>query len=133
MRKWQPRNLEFLKKRSVVDAANGCWLFQLKARSNKGYAQITVEGNKTRAVHRVAWAAAHGPIPAGMHVLHRCDVRHCCNPDHLFLGTNADNVADKVAKGRQSRQRMRCCSIRAALRPRACVASCVRRSTRGDM
>jgi HNH endonuclease len=50
----------------------------------------------------MAWIVAYGPIPEGLQVLHRCDVRNCIEPTHLFLGTNADNMADKVAKGRQS-------------------------------
>lgn len=51
--------------------------------------------------HRLGWEEKNGPIPVGMHVLHKCDVRRCINPEHLFLGKNADNIADKVAKNRQ--------------------------------
>ena len=52
--------------------------------------------------HRVAWAIEHGD-PGEMCVLHRCDIPRCCNVDHLWLGTHADNRADCVAKGRSSR------------------------------
>jgi hypothetical protein len=53
--------------------------------------------------HRAAYLLFRGPIPTGQQVLHRCDNRLCINPDHLFLGTQADNMADKVAKGRQAK------------------------------
>lgn len=50
--------------------------------------------------HRAAWVEVHGPIPEGMSVLHRCDNPPCINVDHLFLGTQSDNVKDMNAKGR---------------------------------
>lgn len=55
---------------------------------------------KLRKTHRVAWELAYGPIPSGMAVLHRCDNPPCCNAEHLFLGTQGDNVRDMVAKNR---------------------------------
>lgn len=50
--------------------------------------------------HRVAWELTNRPIPEGMLVCHRCDNPPCCRPDHLFLGTHDENMADKSAKGR---------------------------------
>lgn len=51
-------------------------------------------------MHRAAYSAFVGEIPVGAHVLHKCDVRNCINPNHLFLGSNLDNVADRVTKKR---------------------------------
>lgn len=68
----------------------------------KGYGIACYEGRRMLA-HRYAWERANGPIPAALHVLHKCDNPPCVNVDHLFLGTNADNVADMVRKGRNSR------------------------------
>ncbi|MDO9016597.1 MAG: HNH endonuclease [Deltaproteobacteria bacterium] len=59
-------------------------------------------GGRSRIASRVAWEFARGLIPEGAHVLHRCDNPPCVNPEHLFLGSHADNMADMVAKGRQA-------------------------------
>lgn len=64
-------------------------------RFRDGYGRV---GSKQ--AHRVAWEQTYGPIPEGLFVLHRCDNRPCVNPEHLFLGTNTDNMQDMVAKGR---------------------------------
>jgi hypothetical protein len=67
-----------------------------------GYGVLWRNGNNYGA-HRVAWELANGPIPDGMFICHRCDNPPCCNPAHLFLGTQADNDADRTVKGRSSR------------------------------
>lgn len=63
----------------------------------------TSNGNEKWRAPRFAYTLMYGPIPPGLHVLHKCDNPICVNPAHLFLGTNADNAADKVAKGRQTK------------------------------
>lgn len=83
---------------SKVEKTDGCWLWRC-ARSNYGYGRFAFEGKNGHA-HRVAWLLVKGTIPPGMYVLHKCDNPPCCNPDHLFLGTHLDNIADRCAKGR---------------------------------
>jgi hypothetical protein len=83
------------------DPVTGC-IEWTGSRHGQGYGLITVGGKLVRA-NRLAWELKHGPIPAGLHVLHECDNPPCCNDAHLFLGTAADNSADKDSKGRGNR------------------------------
>lgn len=79
---------------------NRCWLWT-GYKDRDGYANTTV-GNKTIGAYRLMWILHHGDIPLGMQVMHLCDEKTCVNIEHLKLGTNADNVADMVRKGRQA-------------------------------
>ena len=72
-------------------------------RDKKGYGRTWFRG-KTERAHRAVWAEKYGAIPPGMCVCHRCDNPGCVNLAHLFMGTNADNVQDKVSKNRQYRK-----------------------------
>jgi hypothetical protein len=86
---------------SYLDEGHGCWLWKL-GRIGNGYGQFYFRGEPF-LTHRLAYAVFNGDFDDDLCILHKCDVKHCLNPDHLFLGTHADNVADKVAKGRQGK------------------------------
>lgn len=77
---------------------DGCWIWQ-GYRNAKGYGQVSWKGRVCLA-HRVTWEIAHDALSDEQCVLHHCDTPACCNPKHLFLGSRADNNADKAAKGR---------------------------------
>ena len=88
---------------------DGCWEWTGRRRKRRGvtsigghYGMANYEG-KGIGAHRLSWILEHGYIPHGSQVLHRCDNPPCVRPDHLFLGTAADNMADKTAKGRQAK------------------------------
>lgn len=87
---------------SKIDRTSGCWIWN-GSRSYKGYGMISQWINKKSVpttAHRVSWEMHKGPIAKGMFVLHRCDVRACVNPDHLFIGSAKDNTVDMLRKGR---------------------------------
>lgn len=88
-----------------VDRSGECWPW-VRYCNTDGYGHVYYEG-RIWGAHRVAWILTNGPIPEGMRVLHNCpggDNPACCNPAHLFLGTQADNVHDMMAKGRNTPQ-----------------------------
>lgn len=75
-----------------------CWLWD-GTLNERGYGYFCHAGGKITA-HRAAYMLFKGPICGGLHVLHKCDVRNCVNPQHLTLGTHRDNMRDMMAKGR---------------------------------
>lgn len=94
--------LDVIAKRSRQNLLTGCreWL---GTKHSKGYGCIRFK-RKMEKVHRVIWELMKGPIPEGMHVLHACDNPECCEINHLELGTNRDNIEDKIRKDRSGKK-----------------------------
>jgi hypothetical protein len=84
-----------------VKKTDGCWNWT--AARCRSYGIFAPDGKVPTGAHRVSWRLAFGEIPDGLFVLHKCDNPLCVRPDHLFLGTQSDNIKDKVNKGRQQR------------------------------
>jgi hypothetical protein len=83
-----------------IDKSTGCWAWQ----GNKipgDYGVLKIDGKRILA-HRLSWQLQNGLIPPGMFVCHKCDNPSCINPDHLFIGTQKDNMEDCKSKGRNS-------------------------------
>lgn len=80
---------------------SGCWIW-MKSVNHRGYGHTCLGRGTHISAHRASYEEKYGPIPNGLMALHSCDVRSCVNPDHIFLGTQQDNMTDKVNKKRQA-------------------------------
>jgi len=108
--------------------ADECWEWR-GGRHTFGHGSKRIKG-VMHYTHRLAWAWVNGPIPEGMCVLHHCDNPPCVNPNHLFLGTKADNNHDKMAKGRHRSQSQTHCKRGHELSGDNLLFSCGRRHCR---
>lgn len=94
--------IERLFDRLIPEPNSGCWVFDGPWDSN-GYGSLGIErGVNNKRTHILSFEYHKGEIPKGMCVCHKCDVPACCNPDHLFLGSHADNMRDMISKGRNT-------------------------------
>ncbi len=84
------------------DGHDGCWLWTGAVHNTLPYGFFKDGSGRQVYAHRFAWTRWHGPIPPGLFVLHNCDNARCVNPDHLRLGTHADNMADRSERLRHS-------------------------------
>lgn len=94
----RPKDIERFWSKVEVREGDDCWHWTAN-KNWRGYGRFWI-GRGNFQSHRFSWIIHYGDIPNGFHVLHTCDQRGCCNPRHLFLGTNDDNIRDREAKGR---------------------------------
>ena len=87
---------------SKVDKSGECWIW-IACLDSKNYGSFSRSPGESKLAHRAAWELTNGPVPAGLFVCHHCDNPPCVRLDHLFLGTQSDNMEDARAKGRQGR------------------------------
>lgn len=90
--------LEFIQSKVHV-TSEGCWLWSAGIYTNTGYGQAWWD-SRNQSAHRLSYTAHKGEIPDGAVVRHTCDVRLCCNPEHLVLGTPKENMQDCIERGR---------------------------------
>ena len=93
--------MERIQRRMEIDPVRGCWLWLGPLTADK-YARMGSSRGGVKG-HRALWIELHGPLDRREYVLHRCDVPRCCNPDHLYVGTQQDNMRDRNVRGRQAR------------------------------
>lgn len=99
-------NPEYFWNNVDIKGKDECWVWKGYAYTHKKYKTdirgMVIFNGKTIQTHRISWILTYGYIPKGMSVCHRCDNTICANPNHLFLGTQHDNIQDCVKKGRRN-------------------------------
>ena len=113
----------------IERAESGCWLW-IGYKNRFGYGQVCrmIDGKaKLLTVHRLFYRQYKGEIPDGLQVRHTCDMRNCCNPEHMLLGTQADNMADMKARGRHIGQKLAAERLLARQSARNAVAAEIRK------
>ncbi len=90
------RTIDSLKS-NCLTTLDGCWTWK---RATQGHYGLISHDGKKITVHRLVYTLMHGEIPEGKFICHHCDNKRCCNPDHLFCGTNQDNMRDALSKNR---------------------------------
>lgn len=95
----KPHTKESFYEKISIGSGDDCWLWTASLNRPNGYGNIVWKGKRWKT-HRLAWVLEFGDIPEGLEVCHKCDVKRCVRPSHLFLGTHADNMADMVRKGK---------------------------------
>jgi hypothetical protein len=90
---------QVIQERHVPVTETGCWIW-IASKATTGYGDFRAFG-KHYTAHTASYMAYNGPIENNLHVMHKCDVKLCCNPNHLTVGTNLDNIMDSVQKNRR--------------------------------
>lgn len=95
-REWLSKVLEILEQKTSINSETGCWEWTGLKKSDDGYGRVTIDG-ELYYIHRLSAMIFHGYRPEykNLNVLHRCNVRHCWNRDHVYVGTHEDNMQDK--------------------------------------
>lgn len=116
---------------SKVQKSATCWIWTA-SKTEFGYGRISIPGRGVQKAHRIAWELSCGAIPSDLAVCHHCDTPACVRPDHLFLGTKADNTQDMMVKGRQRTNPVRGSAGTQARLNEAQVADIKRRRQAGE-
>ncbi len=102
----RPSVLRRFEEKYIPEPNSGCWLWTASL-TNKGYGELMLRHTRrTIGAHRISYKLFKGVIPDDMNVLHMCDIPSCVNPDHLELGTQAQNMQDSVSRGRSRKGRV---------------------------